>query len=104
MSKIPEARAYRSLSEIIDPAERLNVAEQAGSGLALYGALTADMDLSGLERPLPGYRDTHLYYSQLLSVLGGARTAEQASPFLPIDPVVSESAIQHFLVSLPEEQ
>ena len=104
MSKVPEARAYKSLSEIADPAERLDVAEQAGSGLALYGALTADMDLSGLERPLPGYRDTHLYYSQLLSVLGGARTAEDAEPHLPADPVVRESALHHFLVSLPECQ
>jgi len=102
MSRVPEARAYKSLSEIADPIERLDVAEQAGSGLALYGALTADMDPSGLERPLPGYRDTYLYYSQLRSVLAGARTPEQAQPYLPADPIVRESALHHFLVNLPE--
>jgi hypothetical protein len=104
MSKIPDARAYKSLSEIGDPVERLSVAEQAGRGLALYGALTEDMDLSGLESPLPGYRDTRLYYRQLSSVLAGSRTAEQAAAYLPADPVIRDSALQHFLVSLPEEQ
>jgi hypothetical protein len=35
MVKIPEARTYKSLGEIADPAERLRVAGEAGRGLAI---------------------------------------------------------------------
>ena len=54
MVKIPEARTFKSLGEIADPSERLRVAQEAGSGLALYGSFTSEMETSGLENPLPG--------------------------------------------------
>jgi hypothetical protein len=104
MVKIPESRAFKSLSEIPERRERLRVAQQAGSGLALYGSFTADMDVSGLEAPLPGYRDTRLYYNQLLSVLAGNRTADQAAEFLPDDDVIRESTAYHFLVHLSPDE
>jgi hypothetical protein len=104
MVRIPEARTYKSLSEIADPAQRLMTAEQAGAGLALFGTLTGGMDVSRLSSPLPGYRDTRVYYNQLLSVLAGNRTLEEAAPFLPDDPEVRQTTEQHFLVHLPEEE
>jgi hypothetical protein len=104
MVRIAEARTYKSLGEIADPARRLMTAEQAGVGLALFGTLTAGIDLAGLRSPLPGYRDTRLYYDQLLSVLAGHRTLEEAEPYLPRDPEVRASTEQHFLVHLPPDE
>jgi len=104
MVKIQDARTYKSLGEIPDPGERLKIAEEAGSGLAMYGSFTSGMDISGLENPLPGYRDTRLYYNQLLSVLAGSRTLEEAQRYLPRDPVVRQSTEMHFIVHMPAEE
>ncbi len=104
MIKIPDSRTFKSLGEIQDPRERLRIAEEAGSGLALYGSFTSAMDTSNLASPLPGYRDTRLYYNQLLSVLAGSRTLEEAQPFLPSDPVVRQSTERHFLLHIPPEE
>ena len=104
MVKIPACLTYKSLSEIEDPQERLKVAEEAGKGMALYLRLTAGMKTKGLESPLPGYRDTRLYYNQLLSVLAGNRTEEEAAEFLPQDPAVLHSTRQHFVVHLPDSE
>jgi hypothetical protein len=104
MVRIPRARTFKSLGEIPDPARRLAVAEQAGSGLALFGTLTAGMDTTGLSNPLPGYRDTRLYYDQLHSVLIGNRTLEDAEARLPADPEVRQATERHFLVHLPEDE
>jgi hypothetical protein len=104
MVKIPDARTFKSLGEIPDAAQRLAIAEQAGSGLALFGSFTAGMDTSNLASPLPGYRDTRLYYNQLLSVLAGCRTLEEAERFLPSDAVVRQSTERHFLLHLPASE
>jgi hypothetical protein len=104
MVKIPDARTFKSLSEVSDAGERSRVAREAGRGLALYGDFTSEMDTSVLENPLPGYRDTRLYYRQLRSVLEGNRTFEEAAEFLPADPVVRGSTAQHFLVHLPADE
>jgi hypothetical protein len=104
MVRIADTRTYKSLSEIADPAARLHTAEQAGRGLALFGTLSAGIDVASLESPLPGFRDTRVYYDQLLSVLAGNRTLEQAEAYLPQDPEVRQSTQQHFLVHLPEEE
>jgi hypothetical protein len=104
MVKIPESRTYKSLGEVSDPAERLRLAEEAGRGLATYGDLTCGMPTEGLENPLPGYRDTRLYYDQLRSVLAGCRTPEEAEAFLPSDPTVRQSTEEHFLVHLEEPE
>lgn len=104
MVKIPEARTFKSLGEIADPTERTRVAEEAGRGLALYGDFTADMDVSGLENPLPGYRETRIYYAQLRSVLAGRRDLREIADLLPTDPIVRQSTESHFLVHLPEAE
>ncbi len=104
MVKIPESRTCKSLGEIADPAERLRVAGEAGRGLAIYGDLTRRMATDGLENPLPGYRDTRLYYSQFRSVLAGNRTPADAAGLLPQDPTVCHSAGEHFLVHLDEPE
>jgi hypothetical protein len=104
MVKIPGCRTYKSLGEIKDPRERLAVAEEAGRGLAIYEDLTSGMDISDLENPLPGYRDTRVYYAQLHSVLEERRTPEEAAPFLPADPVVRQSAEEHFLVHIDHDE
>ena len=104
MVKIPESRTYKSLGEIADPAERLRIAGEAGRGLAIYGDLTCRMRTDGLENPLPGYRDTRLYFNQLRSVLAGCRTPEEAGALLPTDPTVRQSTEEHFLVHLDEPE
>jgi hypothetical protein len=100
MVKIPESRTYKSLGEIADPGERLRVAGEAGRGLAIYSDFTAHMPIDGLENPLPGYRDTRLYYDQLRSVLAGHRAPADAAGLLPADPTVRQSTEEHFLVHL----
>lgn len=104
MVRIPDTRTYLSLSEISDPAERLRIAEEAGKGLALYGDLTSAMDISGLENPLPGYRDTRNYYNQFKAVLAGCRTPEQAAQFLPTDPITLRGSELHFYLHIPDEE
>ncbi len=104
MARIGGCRTYKSLGEIQDRAERLALAEQAGRGLAIYGDLTADMDTSSLVSPLPGYRNTRVYFDQLQSVLLGNRMLEDTVPLLPDDPVVRQSTEQHYLVHLPPEE
>lgn len=104
MVKIPESRTYKSLGEIADRGERLRVAGEAGRGLAIYGDFTCRMRTDNLENPLPGYRDTALYYDQLRSVLAGYRTPEEAGALLPSDPVVRHSTEEHFLVHLEEAE
>jgi len=104
MVRIPDSVTYKSLGELTDVDERLRTAEEAGRGLAVYLDLTAGMDVSGLENPLPGYRDTRVYYNQLHSVLAGNRTADEAAQLIPEDPVLRHSTGQHFLVHLPEEE
>jgi hypothetical protein len=104
MVKIPESRTFKSLGEIADPSERLRIAEEAGSGLAMYSSFTSEMDTTGLASPLPGYRDTRVYYSQFHSVLAGSRTLDEASRYLPEDPVVRQSTELHFLLHIPPEE
>ena len=104
MVKIPESRTYKSLGEIADPAERLRIAGEAGRGLAIYGDFTCAMPTDDLENPLPGYRDTRLYYDQLRSVLAGHRTPEEAGELIPSDPTVRQSTEEHFLVHLDEPE
>jgi N-acetylhexosamine 1-kinase len=104
MSRIRQAHTYRSLRGFPDPGTRLHVAEEAGRGLAIFGILTAEMDVSIVECPLPGYRHTGLYYDQLLSILKGNRTLQDATEYLPADPIVRQSTEKHFLVhNSPEE-
>jgi hypothetical protein len=98
MIRIGNALVFRSLREIADPSIRIRVAEEAGRGLAIFGALTAGMDASQIGCPLPGYRDTELYYNQLISVLADARIRSESEAYLPSDPFVREMTEQHFLV------
>jgi hypothetical protein len=104
MVKIPESRTYKSLGEIADLAERHRVAGEAGRGLAIYGDLTCRMRTDSLENPLPGYRETRVYFDQLRSVLAGNRTLEQAGALLPADPALRHSTEEHFLVHLEEPE
>ena len=100
MVRIGGARAFQSLREIPDKGMRVSVAEETGRGLALFGVLTSGMDTSLITCPLPGYRDTELYYNQLLAALAGARSISEAGPYLPSDPTVRESNESHFLVRI----
>jgi hypothetical protein len=101
MGYIRDALCYRSLGEIPDRESRLRVAEEAGRGLALFGRLTADLDPDLLRAPLPGYRNTALYYAQLHSVLTGNRTAADAAPFLPEDADLAADTQNDFIVHIP---
>jgi N-acetylhexosamine 1-kinase len=103
MARIEHTRSYKSLREISNPNLRLRVAEQAGKGLALFGTLTAGMDFSRIRCPLPGYRDTKLYFDQLLCVLEGNRTSAEAAAYLPVDPAMRQSTQPHFLIHIPIE-
>jgi N-acetylhexosamine 1-kinase len=98
MFRIRDAFTYRSLREIPDPDLRIRVAEEAGRGLAFFGNLTAGMDISKIGVPLPGYRQTENYYNQLLAILAGCRSLDQAEQFLPQDPFVRKSTEALFLI------
>jgi hypothetical protein len=100
MARIRNARSYGSLDEIPSPSERLRAAEEAGKGLALFRTLTAGMNAKEVPEPLPGYRNTALYYDQLDSILKGSRTLEESSVRLPSDLTLRESTGRHFLVHL----
>jgi hypothetical protein len=104
MVRIQNARTYKKLSEVPKLDARLRVAEEAGRGLALFRIMTEGMDASKFETPLPGYRDTRLYYDQLLSVIAGNRTLRQAEAYMPTDPILRRSTQQHFLVQCPPEE
>jgi hypothetical protein len=104
MVRIGGCAAYKSLGQVRARADRLRLAEQAGRGLALFGDLTSGIDASSLSSPLPGYRDTRVYYSQLDSVMSGSRTLDDALPYLPDDPVVRETTQFHFLVHLDSDR
>jgi hypothetical protein len=103
MSRIRRARSYKSLNAIPDSGKRLIVAEEAGRGLALFGVLTAGMNPADIRLPLPGYRNTALYFDQLDSILEGNRTMKQASARMPSDPLLRQSTERFFLVQLPPE-
>lgn len=96
MERIPNAITYKSLSELPTVEEQLRVASEAGRGLALFGNLTQGMHLKELENPLPGYRDTRIYFDQLRSVLAHTPDLESARPYLPPDAVVCASVESHF--------
>lgn len=104
MVKIPDCLTFKSLNEIKSASTRRFVAEEAGRGLAIYNDLTADMGTEGIKNPLPGYRETGIYYDQLKSVLKGNRTAREAEPFLPRDRDQLGSTRPHFLVHLDEDE
>jgi len=104
MVKIPDCRTYKSLAEIPERDRQLALAEETGRGLAMYGDFTAGMDVSSLENPLPGYRETRVYFDQFASILAGHRNLEQAAALLPRNPRVLASTQNHFLVHLPEEE
>lgn len=102
MVRIGGCVSYKSLEQVGDRESQLRLAEQAGRGLALFGDLTSGIRASELTNPLPGYRDTRVYYAQLDSVMGGSRTLNDAMRFLPDDEVVRESTQFHFLVHLED--
>lgn len=104
MNRISNTRTYKRLSEIADASERLRVAEEAGRGLALFHTLTVGLDSAACRSPLPGYRDTSLYYDQLKSILAGNRTPAQAASYLPPDPVVRRSTERFFVIHLTPEE
>lgn len=98
MVKIPDTVSYKSLNEIADKTERLRIASETGRGLALFGDLTSTVDVAQLANPLPGYRDTRLYFRQFESVLAGHRTHTEAAKLLPEDEELLQSCGTHFLV------
>lgn len=104
MKMIEGCHSFKSLSEVGDRSAQLRVAEQAGRGLAIFGDQVSDMDVSELENPLPGYRETVLYYAQLHSVLADCRTVVDARDRLPDDPVLRNSTEELFLVHLPPQE
>lgn len=104
MVRIPNCVSYKSLQEVPTREEQLHIAEEAGKGLALFGDLTSGLDVKTITTPLPGYRDTRLYYDQLDCVIRGARTPEEATPYLPSDKTVRESTQFHFMVHLEPEE
>jgi hypothetical protein len=104
MAYIQGTNSFKSLREIQDDRSRLLIAEEAGRGLAIFGALTASMDLSQISSPLPGYRNTALYYDQLLSVLAGNQTSKDATAYLPADAILRHSTEPLFYTHLGQEE
>lgn len=99
MVRIPGCVCFKSLGDAGDRQAQLHVARQAARGLALFGDLTSAMKPRKLKNPLPGYRDTALYYAQLDAIMDGCRTLKEAERYLPEDPEVRSSTQFHFMVS-----
>jgi hypothetical protein len=104
MAYIQDTNSFKSLREIPDKRSRLFIAEEAGRGLAIFGALTARMDSSKICSPLPGYRNTALYYDQFLSVLAGHRTSEEAAACMPGDAILRQSTDPLFYIHIKPEE
>jgi hypothetical protein len=104
MARIRDACAFQSLRQIADPEQRLRIAEETGRGLAFFHNLTAGMETAGLSASLPGYRDTQLYYDQLVSVLEGSRTPEEAFAYMPDEETIRQCTEQQFLIHLDPAQ
>lgn len=104
MVHIPDSVSYKSLSEEPDRARQLQLAEEAGRGLAIYSDLTSDIDPASVDGSLPGYRDTGLYYDQFHSILACHRSLDHVSERLPNDPILRSSTERLFLVALSDEE
>ena len=104
MSRIRGVRSFKNLGMVPDSGQRLKIAEETGRGLALFRVLTAGMNPADVPLPLPGYRDTALYFDQLDSILEGNRTFEQAALRMPSDPLLRKSTGPFFLVHLDAEE
>ena len=101
MHRIANCESFKSLSQVGERSRQLAIAEEAGRGLATYADFTTRIETERLENPLPGYRNTRLYFQQLHSILEENRCVEDARDFLPDDPVVREATEHHFVVHLP---
>jgi N-acetylhexosamine 1-kinase len=104
MKRIPHVHSYRSLAEIPDIKAQIQIAEEAGRGLALFRTLTAGIDVSRVIDSLPGYHDITVYYDQLFSVLAGCRTLREASDYLPEDPITRKNTERHFFIHIQPEE
>ncbi len=94
--------SYKSLSEL--PAERrLDAAREVGRGLALYHDHTAEIDAETVPTSLPGYRNTRVYFDQLLSAIEGRRALSEIADRLPVDPETRQATARHFLCVLDED-
>lgn len=101
MHKIPNVVTYKSLAEV-EADRRLDLAAEVGRGLALYSDLTASMP-NDLLSPLPGYRNTRVYFDQFDSVLRGTRSMREAEPYLPTCPELIEATSLHYLLHVSPE-
>ncbi len=101
MRMIEGCRTFKSLGEIEEREGRLLLARQTGKGLALFSDLTSAMPTAGLAHPLPGYRDTRLYFAQLDGVLSGARGPAEVAGLLPRDVELRRSTEALFYTHLP---
>ena len=104
MEYIRDTHTYKSLREVHDRSRQLHIAEETGSGLAIFEVLTETMDMHRIRCPLPGYRDTPLYYRQLHSILAGNRTVREANSLLPTETTLRQSTEDSFFVHLPEAE
>ncbi|MEM7235571.1 MAG: phosphotransferase, partial [Planctomycetota bacterium] len=95
---------FKSLSEVEAREQQVSIAEEAGRGLAQYGDFTASVDVSQLVSPLPGYRETDVYFDQFQSVLKGSRDLAEAQPFLPKVPTLRQSTQRHFYLHLDDKE
>lgn len=85
MVRIPDCVTFKSLGQVSDEEARLRLAEEAGRGMAIFTSLAASIDTDQIVCPLPGYRDSRIYFQQLRAILAGCRSLEEATPFLPED-------------------
>src|ERR1700722_2527567 len=104
MVRIPTSVSYKSLEQAGRRVNQLELARQAGRGLALYAELTSSIDPSLLQGSLPGYRDTAHYYRPFHSVTNGTRSLSQAIEFMPDDEELRSSTARLFLVEAPEAE
>jgi hypothetical protein len=98
MIRIGDSFTFKRLSDAQNTEMGLKIAEEAARGLAIFKRLTAEMDPTKVESPLPGYRDTGLYFNQFQSILSGSFDLSQAEHYLPSDPALRKSVEKHFII------
>ncbi|HLK16414.1 MAG TPA: phosphotransferase [Fimbriimonadaceae bacterium] len=104
MVLIPGSASFKSLADVGDREDQLELAVQVGRGLATYADLTSTIDPVGLAGSLPGYRDTAHYYRMFHSVTAGCRTRDEADRFMPDDDELRTSTGKLFLVHTDEHE
>ncbi len=96
--------SYKQLSDVSNKQRAIQIAEEAGRGLATFNELTQELPLDNFYPSLPGYRDTKLYFDQLDSVWNRSVTEDDAAKYLPEEPYLRDNVKPQYVLHFTPEQ